>query len=160
VALLLEDAVPVHHSAARGSTQTENQSEPTRGSHEHLVGERIPTHDVPACHWSSQFGWVEANRDRPDSRGWKTTQMAWLWLKYCGQSASARPKLEPAIGPEIAYRPDQTRWPRSSVGRRHGTKYALTGICHMGHVTHVIETFAALAEPNRFRIVELLRSGA
>jgi DNA-binding transcriptional ArsR family regulator len=27
------------------------------------------------------------------------------------------------------------------------------------HIHHVIETFAALAEPNRFRIVELLRSG-
>ena len=29
----------------------------------------------------------------------------------------------------------------------------------MGHIERVIETFAALAEPNRFRIVELLRSG-
>jgi DNA-binding transcriptional ArsR family regulator len=27
------------------------------------------------------------------------------------------------------------------------------------HITTVIETFAALAEPNRYRIVELLRSG-
>jgi DNA-binding transcriptional ArsR family regulator len=30
----------------------------------------------------------------------------------------------------------------------------------MRHMSRVIETFAALAEPNRFRIVELLRSGA
>src|SRR6478752_5870424 len=30
----------------------------------------------------------------------------------------------------------------------------------MTHVGRVIETFAALAEPNRFRIVELLRSGS
>jgi len=30
----------------------------------------------------------------------------------------------------------------------------------MGHMIGVVETFAALAEPNRFRIVELLRSGA
>ena len=37
--------------------------------------------------------------------------------------------------------------------------YALTGICVVEHVVVVIETFAALAEPNRFRIVELLRSG-
>ena len=29
----------------------------------------------------------------------------------------------------------------------------------MRHIQLVIETFAALAEPNRFRIVELLRSG-
>lgn len=29
----------------------------------------------------------------------------------------------------------------------------------MEHVREVFETFAALAEPNRFRIVELLRSG-
>src|SRR5215813_5171141 len=30
----------------------------------------------------------------------------------------------------------------------------------MGHIVSVIETFTALAEPNRFRIVELLRDGA
>ena len=36
---------------------------------------------------------------------------------------------------------------------------ALTGICLLGHTRIVIETFAALSEPNRFRIVELLRSG-
>jgi DNA-binding transcriptional ArsR family regulator len=30
----------------------------------------------------------------------------------------------------------------------------------MAYVALVVETFAALAEPNRFRIVELLRSGA
>lgn len=36
---------------------------------------------------------------------------------------------------------------------------ALTGIFPLGHISHVIETFAALAEPNRFRIVELLRAG-
>jgi DNA-binding transcriptional ArsR family regulator len=30
----------------------------------------------------------------------------------------------------------------------------------MRHIRPMIETFAALAEPNRFRIVELLRSGA
>lgn len=30
----------------------------------------------------------------------------------------------------------------------------------MRHIPIVVETFAALAEPNRFRIVELLRSGA
>jgi DNA-binding transcriptional ArsR family regulator len=29
-----------------------------------------------------------------------------------------------------------------------------------GHIHPVIETFAALAEPNRYRIVELLRTGA
>jgi DNA-binding transcriptional ArsR family regulator len=29
----------------------------------------------------------------------------------------------------------------------------------MGHIRSMIETFAALSEPNRFRIVELLRSG-
>lgn len=37
--------------------------------------------------------------------------------------------------------------------------YALTGICSYVHITPMYETFAALAEPNRFRIVELLRSG-
>jgi DNA-binding transcriptional ArsR family regulator len=37
--------------------------------------------------------------------------------------------------------------------------YALTGICLYWHIETVIETLAALAEPNRFRIVELLRSG-
>jgi DNA-binding transcriptional ArsR family regulator len=36
---------------------------------------------------------------------------------------------------------------------------ALTGICDDAYIRRVIETFAALAEPNRFRIVELLRSG-
>jgi len=39
------------------------------------------------------------------------------------------------------------------------SKYALTSICLAEHVVLVIETFAALADPNRFRIVELLRSG-
>jgi DNA-binding transcriptional ArsR family regulator len=29
----------------------------------------------------------------------------------------------------------------------------------MGHITPMVDTFAALAEPNRFRIVELLRGG-
>ena len=38
--------------------------------------------------------------------------------------------------------------------------YSLTRIYLARHVDRVIETFAALAEPNRFRIVELLRSGA
>ena len=34
-------------------------------------------------------------------------------------------------------------------------------MCRVAHTKEVIETFAALAEPNRFRIVELLlRSGA
>ncbi|HEY6463473.1 MAG TPA: metalloregulator ArsR/SmtB family transcription factor [Polyangiaceae bacterium] len=37
--------------------------------------------------------------------------------------------------------------------------HALTGICPNAYVHCVVETFAALAEPNRFRIVELLRSG-
>jgi DNA-binding transcriptional ArsR family regulator len=36
----------------------------------------------------------------------------------------------------------------------------LTRIFLSGHVIGVTETFAALAEPNRFRIVELLRAGA
>lgn len=36
----------------------------------------------------------------------------------------------------------------------------MTGIFYFEHIHPVIETFAALAEPNRFRIVELLRSGA
>lgn len=35
----------------------------------------------------------------------------------------------------------------------------MTGICLNVHIRRVIETFAALAEPNRLRIVELLRSG-
>src|SRR4029077_15425100 len=38
--------------------------------------------------------------------------------------------------------------------------YALTDIYPRSYVFLVIETFAALAEPNRYRIVELLRSGA
>ena len=37
--------------------------------------------------------------------------------------------------------------------------YALTGICSVLHISIVVETFAALSEPNRFRIVELLRTG-
>lgn len=37
--------------------------------------------------------------------------------------------------------------------------HALTGICPMGHVLGVNETFAMLGEPTRYRIVELLRSG-
>jgi DNA-binding transcriptional ArsR family regulator len=39
------------------------------------------------------------------------------------------------------------------------SEYALTGICPVSHIQIMIATFAALAEPNRFRIVELLRSG-
>ena len=40
------------------------------------------------------------------------------------------------------------------------SKYSLACICSTGHIRGVmIETFAALAEPNRLRIVELLRSG-
>jgi DNA-binding transcriptional ArsR family regulator len=35
----------------------------------------------------------------------------------------------------------------------------LTSIFRFRHIGRVIETFAALAEPNRFRIVELLRAG-
>jgi DNA-binding transcriptional ArsR family regulator len=35
----------------------------------------------------------------------------------------------------------------------------LTGIFQPWHIQPVLETFAALAEPNRFRIVELLRAG-
>ena len=35
----------------------------------------------------------------------------------------------------------------------------MTGIFLCRHIVTVIETFAALAEPNRFRIVELLRAG-
>ncbi len=42
---------------------------------------------------------------------------------------------------------------------RHHRPYVLTGICLCRHIQTVIETFAALSEPNRFRIVELLRSG-
>jgi DNA-binding transcriptional ArsR family regulator len=38
--------------------------------------------------------------------------------------------------------------------------YSLTGISPATHIDQVTETFAALAEPNRFRIVELLRAGA
>lgn len=37
--------------------------------------------------------------------------------------------------------------------------YALTGIFLLRHIQRMLETFAALAEPNRFQIVELLRSG-
>src|SRR5687767_4698113 len=37
--------------------------------------------------------------------------------------------------------------------------YALTSIYSVWHITPMIPTLAALAEPNRFRIVELLRSG-
>ena len=40
-----------------------------------------------------------------------------------------------------------------------GCIYSLTGICPAWHIDFMIEAFAALAEPNRFRIVELLRSG-
>ena len=50
-----------------------------------------------------------------------------------------------------------------SVERRglggDSSEHALTGICSNEHIKSVVETFAALAEPNRFRIVELLRSG-
>jgi DNA-binding transcriptional ArsR family regulator len=35
----------------------------------------------------------------------------------------------------------------------------LTGIYSRAYILHVFETFAALAEPNRYRIVELLRTG-
>jgi DNA-binding transcriptional ArsR family regulator len=35
----------------------------------------------------------------------------------------------------------------------------LTGIYSRAYTQHVFETFAALAEPNRYRIVELLRTG-
>ncbi|HEU4534075.1 MAG TPA: metalloregulator ArsR/SmtB family transcription factor [Polyangiaceae bacterium] len=35
----------------------------------------------------------------------------------------------------------------------------MTGIFLVGHVLVMLETFAALAEPNRLRIVELLRAG-
>jgi DNA-binding transcriptional ArsR family regulator len=38
-------------------------------------------------------------------------------------------------------------------------EYALTGIFLLRHITVMVETFAALGEPSRFRIVELLRSG-
>jgi DNA-binding transcriptional ArsR family regulator len=38
-------------------------------------------------------------------------------------------------------------------------KYALTGIFQSWHIQPMVETFAALAEPNRFRIVELLLAG-
>jgi DNA-binding transcriptional ArsR family regulator len=36
----------------------------------------------------------------------------------------------------------------------------LTGICCAAHISSVLETLTALAEPNRLRIVELLRTGA
>jgi hypothetical protein len=36
---------------------------------------------------------------------------------------------------------------------------AFTGICDEKHIQPMLETFAALAEPNRLRIVELLRDG-
>jgi DNA-binding transcriptional ArsR family regulator len=38
-------------------------------------------------------------------------------------------------------------------------EHVLTGICQQGHIQGVNETFAVLGEPNRYRIVELLRSG-
>jgi DNA-binding transcriptional ArsR family regulator len=38
-------------------------------------------------------------------------------------------------------------------------KYSLTGIFHFGYTVNMNSTFGALAEPNRLRIVELLRSG-
>lgn len=62
----------------------------------------------------------------------------------------------------LARRP--SRRPRARRAKRSDRKdvdevYALTGICLRVHIAGVIETFAALAEPNRFRIVELLRKG-
>lgn len=38
-------------------------------------------------------------------------------------------------------------------------KYALRRIYPYGHIFFMVETFTALAEPSRFRIVELLREG-
>src|SRR5579871_6212779 len=35
---------------------------------------------------------------------------------------------------------------------------ALTDICPISYMLSMVETFAALAEPNRYRIVELLRT--
>ena len=37
--------------------------------------------------------------------------------------------------------------------------HPLTGICAHGYILVMLETFVALAEPNRLRIVELLRTG-
>ena len=54
---------------------------------------------------------------------------------------------------EIDFQSHVKQTPRTAV-------YALTGIFRVGYMNGVVETFAALAEPNRFRIVELLRSGA
>src|SRR5215831_8996724 len=51
-------------------------------------------------------------------------------------------------------------WSRVPSADPAGVLYALTGIYLDVHIQSMIETFAALAEPNRFRIVELLRSGA
>jgi DNA-binding transcriptional ArsR family regulator len=44
---------------------------------------------------------------------------------------------------------------------QHGgaLKYSLTRIFSLEHIVIVLATFTALAEPNRFRIVELLRAG-
>jgi DNA-binding transcriptional ArsR family regulator len=45
------------------------------------------------------------------------------------------------------------------VELRQDLEYALTGIFLVRHIEAMVETFAALAEPTRFRIVELLRAG-
>jgi DNA-binding transcriptional ArsR family regulator len=42
---------------------------------------------------------------------------------------------------------------------RESPRHALTGICLRAHIRGMVETFAALADPNRYRIVELLRGG-
>jgi DNA-binding transcriptional ArsR family regulator len=44
-------------------------------------------------------------------------------------------------------------------GMTRSIEYAWIGICLREYIQPVNETFAVLAEPNRFRIVELLRSG-
>ena len=50
------------------------------------------------------------------------------------------------------------RW-TGTASKEWRPTYSLTSICLVEHIQCVFETFAALAEPSRFRIVELLRDG-
>src|SRR5262249_55075427 len=75
-----------------------------------------------------------------------------------GQARPARLAPRPA-----RHAPEADQHPRRGLrgagpARRVG-KYSLTGICLVRHTPTMIVTFTALAEPNRLRIVELLRDG-
>jgi DNA-binding transcriptional ArsR family regulator len=58
----------------------------------------------------------------------------------------------------VRRRPLQTA-AKAARGAEFPSLHALTGIFPRAYILSVLETFVALAEPNRFRIVELLRSG-